>query len=48
MMAKATSDIEKMLDYLKLDKMAESLDRLARTPDFPTYTIDTDLEGDCY
>jgi DNA replication protein DnaC len=38
MMAKNTSDIEKMLDYLKLDKMAESLNRLARTPDFPTYT----------
>lgn len=37
-MAKNTADIEEMLEYLKLDRMAKSLDCLARTPGFPTLT----------
>jgi len=37
-MAKNTADIEEMLEYLKLDRMAESLDRLVRTPGFPSFT----------
>ena len=38
MMAKNTADIEEMLEYLQLDRMAEGLDRLARTPGFPSFT----------
>ena len=38
MMAKNTADIEEMLEYLQLDRMAEELNRLARTPGFPTLT----------